>query len=361
MNTSAGKNIDICVVGVGATTPVGQRASSSASAVRAGIAGFADHPYLIDRDGDPLVVASAPFLDEYTEVGNRFIELLLPAAQEAFNPLRKTLQGRYSIPAIVGIPPTRPGLPTDLVQGLTARLENVIQNGCRVSEIQLIPSGHSAGLMAIEAGWRKIQNGRADFCLVGGVDSYLDPDTLEWIEECEQLHTASNAWGFIPGEAAGFCLLTSSENAKRYNLTVLGQFIAVATAHENNLIKTETVCIGQGLSQAVTQVLQSLSSNERTIDYTICDLNGEPYRADEFGFMIARTSDRFIDATDFLSPADCWGDIGAASGPLFVILAAFAGLKGYAKGPLTLLWTSSEGGERTAALIQTDSPTRRTR
>lgn len=90
------------------------------------------------------------------------------------------------------------------------------------------------------------------------------------------------------------------------------------------------------------------------VDYTICDQNGEAYRADEFGFMLARLSEYFIDPSDYMAPADCWGDVGAASGPLCTNLTIFSAEKGYAKGPRTLLWTSSEGGERTAAIIEAD-------
>jgi 3-oxoacyl-[acyl-carrier-protein] synthase-1 len=80
-------------------------------------------------------------------------------------------------------------------------------------------------------------------------------------------------------------------------------------------------------------------------------MNGEPYRADEYGFTVARTSERFVDAADFLAPADCWGDVGAASGPLYLGLAAAAGRRRYSQGPYWLAWTSSESGERCAALL----------
>jgi len=53
-----------------------------------------------------------------------------------------------------------------------------------------------------------------------------------------------------------------------------------------------------------------------------------------------------------MTPADCWGDVGAASGPLFVMLAVVAGLKGYANGPHMMIFTAAETGERTAALIR---------
>ena len=84
----------------------------------------------------------------------------------------------------------------------------------------------------------------------------------------------------------------------------------------------------------------------------ICDQNGEAYRADELGFMLVRLSERFRGGSDFLAPADCWGDVGAASVPLFVILAAAAAERGYARGPHYLVWASSEGGERGAALLR---------
>jgi 3-oxoacyl-[acyl-carrier-protein] synthase-1 len=87
-------------------------------------------------------------------------------------------------------------------------------------------------------------------------------------------------------------------------------------------------------------------------------MNGEAYRADEYGFTIVRTSQHFASAGDFLAPADCWGDVGAATGPLLLALAVIAARKSYAPGPHALLWTSSEGGERSAALIRLDCPTK---
>ena len=223
--------------------------------------------------------------------------------------------------------------------------------------METLSTGHSAGLMALERGWRKLQGGTEEFCLIGGIDSYLEPATLEWLEKCEQVHGAgphNNAWGFIPGEAAGFALLCRQETAQHHGLRVQAKVLAVATAREKNLIKTDAVCLGRGLTEAFQRVLENTPSPGAKVDQVICDMNGEAYRADEYGFTVARTSQRFVAAGDFQAPADCWGDVGAASGPLFLTLAATAGRKGYAKGPHALLWTSSESGERTAALVQVD-------
>jgi 3-oxoacyl-[acyl-carrier-protein] synthase-1 len=134
---------------------------------------------------------------------------------------------------------------------------------------------------------------------------------------------------------------------------------ATATARETNLIKTETVCTGKGLTDAFRQVISAIPAPEMKIEQIICDMNGEPYRADEYGFASLRLSERFVDASDFQAPADCWGDVGAASGPLFLNLIAASVLRGYAKRELSLIWTSSEGGERSAALIRIEHQTRR--
>jgi 3-oxoacyl-[acyl-carrier-protein] synthase-1 len=184
------------------------------------------------------------------------------------------------------------------------------------------------------------------------VDSYIDADTLDWIEANEQLHTPSNAWGFIPGEAAAFCLLCTTATANRHQLPVRARLVSSASATEPNRIKTETVCIGQGLTEAVRAVVQFLPENIR-IDQTYCDQNGEAYRADEYGFMLARLSEYFVDPSEYVAPADCWGDVGAASGLLFVNLLCAAAEKGYSTGFCSLLWASSEGGDRAAAILMT--------
>ena len=346
MSTLNERNSAVCVVGIGAATAVGASAPASAAAVRAGVALFVDHPYMINRDGDPFVVAIAPYLEEGSPFEERCVQLALLAGSEALEPVTKLSIEPREIPVVIGLPSQRPGVHPELGPHLASRLASSL----RTAGVGLLPNGHSAGLMAIQNGCRLIQSGNVEFCLAGGVDSYLNADTLEWIEQNDQLHKSTNAWGFVPGEAAAFCLLSSGETARRHNLTPLGWIVGVETSFEENRIKTETVCIGKGLTDAVRKVLDVMPAAASKVDNIICDQNGEAYRAAEQGFMLARTMQRFVDASDFLSPADCWGDVGAASGPLFVMLASAAAQKKYAKGPSTLVWTSSEGGER-AALI----------
>jgi 3-oxoacyl-[acyl-carrier-protein] synthase-1 len=84
-------------------------------------------------------------------------------------------------------------------------------------------------------------------------------------------------------------------------------------------------------------------------------MNGEPYRADEFGFATVRAGGLFRDPAAFTAPADCWGDVGAASGPLFLSLADAAARKQYGPGPVLAAFTSSESGERSGFVARTRS------
>jgi 3-oxoacyl-[acyl-carrier-protein] synthase I len=352
-----GNSVAVSIAGVGARTAVGLDAPSSAAAVRAGIAGFTEHPELVDERGEPLVVARDPELAADIQGIQRFLDLALPAALEALAPLREWKGRIPPLPVIVGLPTERPGLPKALSTDIAERFKTMIGEHYPVSHVETIPGGHSAGLMALEAGLRQIQRSGNALCLAGGIDCYLEPETLEWLEKVDQFHGAgphNNAWGFIPGEAAGFCLLSAPEWEQKNGLRSLGTLLSVATAREKHLIKTEEVCLGRGLTEAFREALKALPVTGVQVDHVLCDMNGEDYRADEYGFTVARTSPHFVSAGEFQAPADCWGDVGAASGPLFVSLAVAAGQKGYANGPHTLVWTSSETGERSAALIRVE-------
>ena len=346
----AGGPIDIAALG--ASTPIGRDAWASAAAVRAGISGFAQHPYMIDTAGNPMRVAMAPWLDIGLTGIERFKALLYPSIDQVLKPLGEASPKQTGIALSLGLPSPRPGLAEDLQTGLTMALGQQYQG--LFSAVAVFPSGHAAGLLALQAAAKKLSQGAFDACVVAGVDSYMEPETLEWLEACEQLHGAgplNNAWGFIPGEAASAILLMRHEVSQRLGIAPLSRLLGLGSAVEAKRIKTETVCIGEGLTSAFRNALQGLPEGLKVTD-VYCDMNGEPYRGDEYGFTCLRTKEFFVSAADFIAPADCWGDVSAAGGLLHLGLASIAGVKGYANGECAFVWASSEGGERAAAVLQ---------
>lgn len=341
----------VVIVAMGACTAVGRDAWSSAAAVRAGISGFTQHPYMIDTAGEPMRASIAPWIDIGLSGADRLEALLFPALDQALEPMAAHLGSAPGMAIALGLPSPRPGLPDDLERQMMGRIKK--RYARFFGSAAAFCAGHAAGLVATQAALAKLSQGRLDACVVAGVDSYIEPLTLEWLESCDQLHSAgplNNAWGFIPGEAGAALLLMRESVARTLALDPLAFVLGVGTAMEPKRIKTETVCIGEGLTQAFRGALAAMPAGMKVSDI-YCDMNGEPYRADEFGFTALRTKEQFESASDFVAPADCWGDVAAASGPLHLLLPCVAAQKGYAKGPIAFAWASAEQGERAAALL----------
>lgn len=355
------------VLAIGACTPVGGNARATAAAVRAGLCGFVEHDYLVDDAGEPMRVARVASIDAELQGPERLVALLAPALDEVLIDVRAAPQGRIGV--AVALPPPRPGGPgaapgQDPDAGPAAQAVRVLcrtRLGERLGPFQAFPSGHAGGFQALDQARAWLRAGQAEAVIVAGVDSYLAPLTLEWLEAEGQLHGAgltNNAYGFVPGEAAGALLLASAaadpasgSGSASAAAPAWAELLAVGLGRETRLNKSDGVCVGEGLTQALRHALDEVAT-QGMIDNVVCDMNGEAYRADEYGFSGLRVRDRLRDPTDFLAPADCWGDVGAAGAPLHLLLAASAGRKGHAKGPLSLLWGSSDGGERGAAVIR---------
>jgi len=341
----------VVIVALGACTSVGRDAWSSAAAVRADISGFVQHPYMIDTAGEPMRAAIASWLDIGLSGADRLEALLFPALDQALEPLSPLHGAPLNMAIALGLPSPRPGLPDDIQRQMLGRINKRYAH--HFGSAASFAAGHAAGLIATQAAFTKLAQGTIDACLVAGVDSYIEPLTLEWLQANDQLHSAgplNNAWGFIPGEAGAALLLMRESVARAAGLEGLAVVLGTGTAREAKRIKTETVCIGEGLTQAFRSALAALPSGAKVSDI-YCDMNGEPYRADEFGFTALRTKECFESASDFVAPADCWGDVAAAGGLLHLTLATVAGFKGYGRGRFALVSGSGEQGERAAALL----------
>jgi len=345
------ETVPVIVAGLGAATAVGMNAPSSAAAVRAGISGITDHPFLFDVVGDPFRVTQAGYLDIDLCGADRLGELARRAASEALEHIAKAEAS--ILPIFIGLPSARPGRPQEAAEVVSEEVHNqVTQAGLQPGDVQIIETGHSAGTMAIQAAWELVRSGGADLSLCGGVESYREPQTMAWLEANGQVHgAADNSWGFTPGEAAGFVVLAAAGTADRINSAATLELLTAVTTRETKLIKTDTVCTGEGLTALFRAFGVALPPGSQ-VDSLDCDMNGEPYRADEFGFAIARTAELFRSPLDFHTPATSWGDVGAASGPLLLVLADASVRRGYSPGPLIATFTSAESGERSGFVVR---------
>ncbi len=234
----------VVIVAMGAFTPVGECAWSSAAAVRAGVTGFEQHPFMLDTAGEPMRVALSPTLDIGLQGVERFQALIFPAIEQALSPLEQLRHEAPRTALALALPAARPGLPETLEAELAKRTTKRWSRW--FTSYAGFSAGHAAGLLAMRAAATKLSAGSLDACVVAGVDSYIEPDTLEWLEQCDQLHGAgplNNAWGFMPGEAGAALLLAREAVARQHDWEPLGTVLGLGQAHEPKRIKTDTVCI----------------------------------------------------------------------------------------------------------------------
>lgn len=250
----------VYIIATGARTPLGVRSAPSAAAYRAGISGMGEHPFMIDQVGDPMPGALDVELDPGLMGPERLLALLETALREACAPLGRDPQTLHlRLPLYLGLPEIRPGFTEQDATAVRAGLTRFEELPITISEVSVFTQGHAAGLAALAMATEKIQQGAFETCLVGGVESYFEPNTMEWLDENRQLAGAVSRSGFVPGEGAGFCLLMTERARTRLGLSALARVLEVATGKETMLIKTADICLGAGLTEVVHRTVGSLS------------------------------------------------------------------------------------------------------
>lgn len=337
------------IVAAAARTAVGRTLAASVAAVRAGLAGFEVDPELYDGDDKRIVTARARWLPSELTPAERVARLAQPAICQALWPLRERAQLRVA--AFVGVSDSaRAGRPSDLNEVVQEAVRAAVTRSGKLVELELVAKEHASGLLALEVAQERLANGRADVCLVGGVDSYLDHDMIAGLESGDRLRTSRQRFGFTPGEASAFLVLAPRATAPSPALaTIAGVASARETAPIARSAESEAppaVVTGKALHAC----FERAAARDPQIDRLIGDLNGEPHRADELGMALVRFAKRIAQPPQVLAPAATWGDVGAASGPLSIGVAIEAFARGWG-APRTLVFASSDAGERAAALV----------
>ncbi len=207
---------------------------------------------------------------------------------------------------------------------------------------QLVCSGSDGGLLALARAVETVQSGAASAVLVGGVDSYIEIELLHWLEAQDRLITLQQPNGFIPGEGAGFVLVCSQGAADRRKLPVFATIIGQGRGNEPRPWWGKDPTLGEGLTQAFQAAFKSPAFPTGQIQVTYSDLNGEAWRAEEWSYAYVRTGKRHGSPLDHRHPASSWGDVGAATGPLLVGLAALDLTRYFEAHSTALLWAASD-------------------
>ena len=324
---------DLSVLSVGASTPIGLDARQTAFLLRA-CKGTPRSSTFRGRDGNTLGTMRCHRMDDSMVGYARYLELGVPALKEALaeaeaaDPLNRG-------PILLLLSAPTPFAGED--ERINDRLLVDLANGAGV---ELDP--RSATIRLGHAGFAALL-GRASMfgpdvrVVVGGVDPYHDPARLAELDADYRVQSSRSEYGFVPSEGAAFACLRSS--AKRSAVPALATIKVVATAEEppGDLV----------LASALTQLLRDPRLPSE-MPWCVWDLNHDEQRYREWVLATGRNpqlktapNNGYVDKLH----RDL-GDLGAATGAVFLAWVTMAITYGFAPHKGALIVTSSDGPER---------------
>jgi 3-oxoacyl-[acyl-carrier-protein] synthase-1 len=194
-----------------------------------------------------------------------------------------------------------------------------------------------------------IAQGKAPLLLAGGIDTYRDLYVLGTLDIEQRVKSAVHLDGFVPGEGAAFILLADPAFARAAGLAALAGVSRVSTGFEQGHYYSPEPYRGDGLARTITQLAQSGAAG-RPFQEVYSSMNGESHWAKEWGVTGIRNKAVLQQGYRMHHPADCYGDVGAASGPVMIGLAALGISGGYRRSPC-LIYGSSDRGLRAALAL----------
>lgn len=340
------------IVAVGLRTSIGLTGASSCAAARAGICRIREHPFFLDPAGEPLRAAYDCVLAPQLLGWQRLLTLAEAGLRQILPVLKLCLSNR-KIQFLLALPEIRPGFQEIDKQRILDGLRDLVLREGLPLQISHVGEGHAGALDALRVGRDDILGGKSDLVIIGGVDSYLDADTIQWLGERRQLATRSTRSAFFPGEGAGFVALMSDWLQRTTQQPSLAWIRGAAVIHDRtNKGALPVDPLGGSLTEAIKLATQDLRPGAERIHRVFSDINGERSRSEAWAFAVLRLHELFLNAGEYEAPASSWGDLGAASGAALAAMAVHAWQRGFAPGPLSLLVASSQGGAQGAVLLQ---------
>lgn len=341
----------VVVVGIGMMTAVGLSTAETAASVRSGTMLFSetslrDHrfePFTLAEvieDGLPELVQEVANAPGLTSREARMLRLATMPLTECLPPLK----AEAAAPGLIlALPETQTTLPLDAIRFLQM-LGQQSRSSFNLRQSSAAHVGRAGGLTAIGQAADIIRQGKAEFMLAGGVDTYRDLYVLGTLDLERRVKSAVHLDGFIPGEGAAFLLLAGPEAATRAGLAPLASISNVFQAVEPGHLYSAEPYKGEGLAMAVAKFVSSGVAGA-PIAEVYSSMNGESHWGKEWGVSFIRNRAAFLPDHGIHHPADCLGDTGAASGPIMLGLAAHGLRDRYRRGPC-LVYCSSDRGQR---------------
>ncbi|CAM2011231.1 beta-ketoacyl synthase N-terminal-like domain-containing protein [Acanthopleuribacter pedis] len=340
------------ITAVNSTTPVGTDALATAHSVRTGMARIEESSFW-DRARLPVDWSRIEYLSDYEVnlarqqvVGNFCLDTLIEQLSE---------QGRRfeNLYLLVGLAhPDRPG------PAYAAKDHALLDEWCRklaplANAVSAEPfqQGHAAVAHAADRARQILADQPESACLIGGYDSLLDPQTLQFFSKADRLLSEAygRQHGFAPGEGCAFFLVETEERARRAETPILAELAGAGHGFEPGSIVSDQPNTAKALTDCCRAVLEA-ADPEPVIAQVYSDLNGEYFRTKEWNYVSIRLFGQ-RDELPVHHPAEYYGTVGAAGGAVLANLATIGYQNGWIQGD-SLIFCSDDHGDRGAILLR---------
>lgn len=352
---------DIVIVEIGLITSLGQSAAQTAASTRAGLSGLGEISW-VDKGFQPFVGAFLPDdaippleisiagIASLTTREQRLLSIATLPLKEAFTEFAET----DAPPALILGAPVRDRTVRLSDKELLSHLATQSGVPIDVSTSTVMFKGRAAGLLALSEALSRLRGGKCEHVVVGGLDSFKDLYVLGTLDMQSRISSDLNHDGFSPGEGAGFLRLALRKTAESKQWPIRAVIAAVSTGFEKGHLMSTDPYRGDGLAETFESLFSSIEVLPSPIPTVYAGFNGESHWAKEWGTAAIRHRQNLAEDLAMEHPADCFGDTGAACGPLLVGMAAIGLEKEYREGPI-LCFASSDDGDRAAALVMAES------
>lgn len=331
----------VAVLAVGAFTPLGLDARQTALLVRAKKLVPSRAP-LRDRHGAAIGTVRARRLPEQLYGRERMLALGAPALREV---LRTANLGDDPLPMVLAAAERRAADSAALGPDFVVAMADAAGAPVDRKRSSVLPVGHAGFAVAIERATQILEQGagggRPARVLVGGVDTYYDPPVLAALDDERRLHSAEAVDGFIPSEGGAFALLGTVDDPMGARA-----FIRDVAVGAEKLPRADAD--DPAVAAVSTSLLRRVAAGfDGPIPWAMVDVNGERHRVKDWSFATIRNRERVVPGQTVVArPVEELGDLGAATGAVYLVLATVAFELGWAPARELLIALHSEGGER---------------
>lgn len=332
------------ILSFGAVTSVGLDALQTAAACRARIAGF-EAAIPLTPPQEPLRAARVPARAPLRRTATDWlVNLAARAIRESLG--YRSVEGRIGL--VITLPETarrhavRANLPDEEL------LRRIAAAGGRQFGHAAIAGEGGAGIaIALRVATDLLQRGDVDACVVGGVDSLVNAQDVSRLRQAARMLEPDNPQGLIPGEGAGFVLVSLPGRFRG----AVARIVSVAAAVEPDDVLGARFSQGGAFLEALEAATAGHDVPESSVSFRVSTANGERYAAWEAMFFTSRFYRTRREHLPVWYPASSVGELGAASGGVALVLAAIGIAGGYAPGPYAMCEAASETGLRGVCLV----------